>query len=357
MANGGGITSGHVSSGYPLSWNVECTLFIWKFIRKNLFIFTSVLISHFPLTDASKKRAPEPKPAPPTKKSRIAVPPPPPAILPAKSPPPHGAANAVSSTAPVTTTASRKVYTDSAPAPPPPRLGALKPQPEKKYEVVTPEQIMLASKMKKAMGTWMSPDHLSKWMMEQHDPVVRLAAPSINTCKISGAQMMKWLVEQPIESRLHINEKLDSVTLKAIRESARKWDPSIPGSPQWPCGCSAHLESVYDDPPIHMGSYADVGNKIKIGRHSDSTYQLSWKDRHREVYMTISRVHCEIVLTQRGWMACDNSENGTFVNDEVVEQGKRKLLKHGDFLSLGPRRKEESNRCKRYRFKFVDLGG
>jgi predicted component of type VI protein secretion system len=129
---------------------------------------------------------------------------------------------------------------------------------------------------------------------------------------------------------------------------------------------------------IHLGAYdkKKVGEKCKIGRHGNADYQLSFRDRTREIYMTISRVHTEIILTEMGWVAKDNSENGTFVNQLLLNQDEvdyatdyslgslvndnwhrlangGHLLKHGDVLSLGT----APSKIKGYVFYFFDLGG
>jgi len=213
----------------------------------------------------------------------------------------------------------------------------------------------------KVEPSW-SPSVLAAWMEKHGGNLLKQAAKIVIDQEIWGKMLLEWLsrTEDGTPASIAARKEIPftSVTFRAIRETVREYDDTIQPSPTWPCGCSAHLSSMYqadDEPVIHLGAYdkKKVGEKCKIGRHGNADYQLSFRDRTREIYMTISRVHTEIILTEMGWVAKDNSENGTFVNQLLLNQDEGHLLKHGDVLSLGT----APSKIKGYVFYFFDLGG
>jgi len=237
--------------------------------------------------------------------------------------------------------------------------------------------------VRKGVHPDMQPAQLAAWM-EKHGSCddLKLGAKIVLEAGVHGNMLLGWLArtDEGNPAAIAIGRKdipFNSITFRAIRDKVREFDDSVKPSPSWPCGCSAHLSSMYsadEEPVIHLGAYntRDIGKKFKIGRHGDSDYQLSFRDRSREIYMTISRVHTEIVLTKEGWSARDSSENGTFVNQTLVHQTEvgygldnlindnwrrlangGHLLKHGDVLSLGT----APSKNKGYVFYFFDLGG
>lgn len=72
----------------------------------------------------------------------------------------------------------------------------------------------------------------------------------------------------------------------------------------------------------------DVGH-IVIGRSPEADWMISDPDK------VISKAHCRIDRTERGFMLTDTSTNGVRVNDIPVGRGLPSLLADGDVLMLG----------------------
>ena len=70
--------------------------------------------------------------------------------------------------------------------------------------------------------------------------------------------------------------------------------------------------------------YQITGNSLVFGRDAASDVVVPGKD--------VSRRHCEIIQTPKGYLLVDSSTNGTFVNEERV-QGQR-MLARADILRV-----------------------
>jgi pSer/pThr/pTyr-binding forkhead associated (FHA) protein len=71
--------------------------------------------------------------------------------------------------------------------------------------------------------------------------------------------------------------------------------------------------------------YQVTGNSLVFGRDATSDVVVPGKD--------VSRRHCEIIQTPKGYLLVDSSTNGTFVNDQRME-GQR-LLARADVIRIG----------------------
>ena len=71
--------------------------------------------------------------------------------------------------------------------------------------------------------------------------------------------------------------------------------------------------------------YQVIGGSLKFGRDANSDVVVSGGQ--------VSRRHCEIVVTPRGYVLVDSSTNGSFVNGERVQN--QRLLARADVIRLG----------------------
>jgi pSer/pThr/pTyr-binding forkhead associated (FHA) protein len=71
--------------------------------------------------------------------------------------------------------------------------------------------------------------------------------------------------------------------------------------------------------------YQVIGGSLKFGRDANSDVVVSGGQ--------VSRRHCEIVVTPRGYVLVDSSTNGAFVNGERVQN--QRLLARADVIRLG----------------------
>ncbi|KAJ4439911.1 hypothetical protein ANN_08041 [Periplaneta americana] len=77
-------------------------------------------------------------------------------------------------------------------------------------------------------------------------------------------------------------------------------------------------------------------NEYSLGRAQDCTIRISRSHVKDDVLQTISKLHCKIVKsdsTSEVYLE-DHSFNGTFVNNEKIGKGDKRILKNYDLISL-----------------------
>ncbi|KAJ6456366.1 kinase-like domain-containing protein [Mycena sanguinolenta] len=105
-------------------------------------------------------------------------------------------------------------------------------------------------------------------------------------------------------------------------------------------------------PGIESVRFANTTPKITVGRDPQSNVVLRWT--------AISSLHAIIRWNgQQGGTSAvaieDNSSNGTFLNRELIGQGRRRVLTDGCDLSFGPARSSDNPHKPEYRYTYRDL--
>ena len=75
-------------------------------------------------------------------------------------------------------------------------------------------------------------------------------------------------------------------------------------------------------------------DEYTIGRAPDCKIKISYLEVTEDVLQTISKKHCKIVKATPEVYLEDYSVNGTFVNNEKIGRGKKRILKNCDQISL-----------------------
>jgi serine/threonine-protein kinase Chk2 len=77
-----------------------------------------------------------------------------------------------------------------------------------------------------------------------------------------------------------------------------------------------------------------VENECTIGRAQECTIKISYLEVKEDVLQTISKKHCKIVKETSEVYLEDLSFNGTYVNNEKIGKGNRRILGNNDQISL-----------------------
>jgi len=75
-------------------------------------------------------------------------------------------------------------------------------------------------------------------------------------------------------------------------------------------------------------------NEYTIGRAQECKIKITYLEVKETVLGTISKKHCKIVKAAPEVYLEDLSFNGTYVNNEKIGKGKKRILKNNDQISL-----------------------
>jgi pSer/pThr/pTyr-binding forkhead associated (FHA) protein len=176
-------------------------------------------------------------------------------------------------------------------------------------------------------GTGMAGRHAAVQSTPDGQSAIRLADEAavvlVNGVRL-GAQPVPLLHGDKIEMGEHelhfVDERRSGSTqyVQAVDPSQMSAKPSARRAPT--AGTGGRLVSLTDG-----REYAVTGASLVIGRDAGCDVVVTSKN--------VSRRHCEVVTTPKGYLLVDSSTNGTFVNGERIEA--QHLLARGDVIRCG----------------------